>query len=172
MKHCLEKFRHCPSCGSPAFTAQDERSKRCVDCGFEFYLNASAATVAVIYNRQGDILVVRRARHPEKGKLTLPGGFVDHDESIEEGCLREVREETGAEGRIKRFLFSIPNHYPYSGLVVPTVDSFYEVEIFDETAISPNDDAETAFWIPLAELPLDDFAMGSVKEGVRRLMEK
>ena len=170
--HCLSRFRYCPCCGSDQFSVFDDRSKRCAECGFVFYLNASAATVALIRNPKGELLVVRRARHPGKGLLTLPGGFVDHGESIEEGCLREVREEVGVSGRIVRFLFSLPNRYPFSDFIVPTVDSFFEVAIDNPAAIVAGDDAEAAFWRAPEDLPLSSFAMSSVREGLARWLEE
>ena len=91
----LSLFRFCPVCGSADFQPHDARSKRCGACGFTYYLNASASTVAVIRDAAGRLLVVRRAKAPAKGTLDLPGGFVDPGETLHEGCIREVREETG-----------------------------------------------------------------------------
>ncbi len=34
------------------------------------------------------------------GKFTIPGGFLDRNENIEQGTLRELKEETGYEGKI------------------------------------------------------------------------
>lgn len=44
--HPLELFKYCPKCGSPHFEVNNEKSKRCADCGFVYYFNSSAATVA------------------------------------------------------------------------------------------------------------------------------
>ena len=47
------------------------------------------------------LLLVRRAPHLiEGGKRGLPGGFLDRDETVAVGALRELREETGWEGRV------------------------------------------------------------------------
>ena len=46
--HPLRLFRYCPVCGSPRFERHDFKSKRCAQCGFTYYHNASAATVAVV----------------------------------------------------------------------------------------------------------------------------
>ena len=48
--HPLEKFKYCPVCGSKHFEIHDEKSKKCENCGFEYYLNPSAATAAIILN--------------------------------------------------------------------------------------------------------------------------
>ena len=45
----------------------------------------------------GRVLVVQRGREPLKGRWTLPGGMLEVGESLHEGVIREVREETGLE---------------------------------------------------------------------------
>ena len=93
--HILEKFGFCPVCGSAHFKPVSEKSMLCENCGFEYFVNPSAATVAFILNSKGELLVERRKREPAKGTLDLPGGFADMDETAEQGVAREVLEETG-----------------------------------------------------------------------------
>lgn len=45
--------------------------------------------------RDGRLLLVRRASRHGKGNWQLPGGFIEHNETIERAVVREVREETG-----------------------------------------------------------------------------
>jgi ADP-ribose pyrophosphatase YjhB (NUDIX family) len=53
------------------------------------YLAVSAAII-----RDGNVLIVRRARPPAEGFYTLPGGGVETGETLAEAIVREVREET------------------------------------------------------------------------------
>ena len=85
MKHPLAQFLYCPECGSPHFEVNNEKSKKCTDCGFVYYFNPSSATVALILNEKKELLVCRRAKEPAKGTLDLPGGFIDMNETGEEG---------------------------------------------------------------------------------------
>lgn len=113
--HPLELFKYCPKCGSSHFIVHNAKSKHCEDCGFTYYFNPSAATVAFIVNRKGELLVCRRAKEPAKDTLDLPGGFIDMFETGEEGVAREVREETGLTVTEAVYQFSLPNTYLYSG---------------------------------------------------------
>ena len=85
MEHPLSQFKYCPKCGSEHFNIHNEKSKQCTNCGFVYYFNPSSATVALILNKKNELLVCRRAKDPAKGTLDLPGGFIDMNETAEEG---------------------------------------------------------------------------------------
>ena len=125
MKHPLDLFQYCPECGSSHFEINNEKSKKCTNCGFVYYFNPSAATVALIQNDQNELLVCRRAKEPAKGTLDLPGGFIDMNETGEEVVGREVWEETGLKVEKATYQFSLPNIYIYSGFSVHTLDMFF-----------------------------------------------
>ena len=57
-------------------------------------LRPQLAVSAVIF-RDGKVLLVRRSRSPGKGFYSLPGGRVEHGESLHQALAREVDEETG-----------------------------------------------------------------------------
>ena len=170
-RHPLERFHHCPMCGSGHFEASSEKSKKCRDCGFEFFLNSAAAAVAIIEDGHGRVLVTRRANNPAKGTLDLPGGFCDHGESAERGVVREVMEETGLRVTDVRYLFSLPNVYPYSGLDIFTTDLFFLCRVEEGTA-KAMDDAAELMWIRWEDLRPADFGLDSISRGVRLLLAK
>lgn len=172
MLHPLTDFIYCPHCGSNAFTENDAYSKRCPKCGFTFYPNAAAATVAVIVNSHDELLCIRRKREPARGTLDLPGGFVDPGESITDGLLREVREELGAEVERFEFLFSRPNEYPFAGHTVHTADAFFRCTLRDETCVRAGDDAEEVLWIAISNLCPEEFGLYSVRQGVTLIKEQ
>ncbi len=167
--HPLRIFRHCPICGSGHFTVKNEKSKRCDNCGFVYFFNPSAATVAVIVNELGELLTVRRAKEPAKGTRDLPGGFCDCAETAEEGVMREVKEETGLEVDKCEYLFSVPNIYPYSGLEVHTMDLFFLCHVKNGQIASAMDDAESLEWINCEQILPEEFGLQSIREGVKRL---
>ncbi len=49
---------------------------------------------AVVVDR-GRVLLVQRGHEPSKGKWSLPGGMLELGESLADGVVREVQEETG-----------------------------------------------------------------------------
>ena len=111
MQHPLHLFSYCPKCGSDKFAVNDFKSKRCGHCGFVYYFNPLAATVGIITNDKGEVLVARRAKEPAKGTLDLPGGFCDSYETAEEGVVREIEEETGVKARVLRPLCDTTHAY-------------------------------------------------------------
>ena len=169
--HPLDKFSHCPVCGSANFLINDEKSKRCADCGYVYYLNPSSANAAIVINEHGELLVERRGREPQKGLLDLPGGFADIGETAEQGVIREVQEETGLEVTEARYLFSFPNTYLYSGLVVPTLDLFFRCQVNDLSTLRADDDAAEVLWIPLVQVRAEDFAFESIRHGVAEFLK-
>ena len=167
--HLLDTFKHCPKCGSDTFAENDFKSKRCGNCGFVYYLNPSAANVAVITDGKGNILVATRSKEPAKGTLDLPGGFCDCHESAEEGVIREVLEETGLKVTATRYLFSIPNIYSYSGMEIHTMDLFFECRTADKATLRAADDVQELQWMALETLDSSLFGLRSIREGVERL---
>lgn len=168
--HPLSLFQFCPRCGSPHFVEHNGKSKHCEACGFTYYINPSAATVALIVNDRGEWLCVRRAKEPAKGTLDLPGGFSDLYETSEEGVIREVKEETGLDVTAVEFLFSIPNQYVYSGFTVHTMDMFYRCRVNSFEGARAADDAGELLWLRPEDIRPEDFGLLSIRKGIRQLL--
>ena len=117
------------------------------------------------------ILVVRRGKEPAKGTLDLPGGFVDMDETVEEGMRREILEETGIHATKMEYLFSFPNQYLYSGITVHTIDMDFLVRVPAETRARAADDAAECMWIPIRHLHPKEFGLTSIRRAVERFLE-
>lgn len=171
-KHLLHLFGYCPKCGAKAFAEDTEKSKRCEACGFTYFMNPSASTVAVIVDERDRLLVVRRSKEPAKGTLDLPGGFCDCYETGEEGVRREVMEETGLSVTESQYLFSLPNMYRYSGLDIPTLDLFFLCKVASTEGAKAMDDAGEVLWLPWQKVKAEDFGLKSISLGVSRLLER
>lgn len=170
--HPLHLFKYCPKCGSPRFEEHNFKSKKCADCGFVYYFNSSAATVAFILNSSNELLVCRRAKEPAKGTLDLSGGFIDMYETAEEGVAREVKEETGLDVVKAEYLFSYPNTYLYSGFLVHTMDMFFLCRVENDSILEAMDDVAETFWMPLDRVNPQEFGLDSVRKGVKRFINE
>ena len=165
-QHPLHLFKHCPKCGSKRFVEHDFKSKRCEECGFIYYFNPLAATVAIIINDHDEMLVATRSKEPAKGTFDLPGGFCDSYETAEEGVAREVLEETGLKITATEYLFTIPNIYNYSGMELHTMDLFFLCKTEDSGTPIANDDVAELRWIKIDELESKDFGLLSISKSI------
>ncbi len=172
MEHPFSQFGYCPKCGSSQFHVNNEKSKKCDSCGFVYYFNPSAATVALITNHRNELLVCRRGKEPAKGTLDLPGGFIDSFETGEEGVTREVLEETGLKVEKATYLFSLPNLYMYSGFEVHTLDIFFRCEVIDTDRFEAHDDVSDTFFVPFKEIRIEEFGLQSIRKGLTLFLKE
>ena len=118
--------------------------------------------------------MVRRGKEPAKDTLDLPGGFVDNDETAEQGMVREIHEETGLtiDCAGLSYLFSIPNVYHYAGMDIHTLDLFFVCHVEDDVVIQAADDAAACFWVPLREVYVERFGLRSIRQAVHTFLQK
>jgi len=170
--HPLEVLKFCPKCGSPQFEIAGERSLKCGSCGFHYYINASAAVAALVTDGNGRLMIVTRGIEPNYGKLDLPGGFVDHFESVEGALERELFEELGMKVKSMKYISSAPNEYIFSGFSVFTIDMAFEVIPESIDNLKPMDDIlEYAFYAE-NEFDYNDIPAPSMKKFVKDFFSK
>jgi 8-oxo-dGTP diphosphatase len=109
------------------------------------------AVGAVILGPDG-LLLVRRGHGPAAGTWSVPGGRVQHGETLHEAVVREVAEETGLQVVVDRFLGWVeriddgppPTHFVILDFEATPLDA--------EPAPVAGDDAAEAAWVPVADL--------------------
>lgn len=119
-------FRFCPICGSksadvgsnPFFCINDE-------CHYRYFFTPFSAVGALIVDPAGDMLFIVRGKDPGKGRLGLPGGFIDAGETAETALVREVEEELNLSIIEYQYLASFPNKYAYAGVISAVTDLFF-----------------------------------------------
>ena len=117
------------------------------------YPRPAVTTDCVVFGFDGHdlkILLIERGSEPYKGAWAFPGGFLEMDETAEQGALRELKEETGLDLRnIKQVgAFSDVNRDPRDRVI--TI-AFYALAKMD--AVEGGDDAAQARWFALNEVP-------------------
>lgn len=139
-----------------------------------YYQNVAAA-VAVIIEKEGNILFTVRNREPKLGMLDLPGGFTDPDESAEETCARELKEELNLELQPENFQYfkSQPNNYLYKGIPYKTEDLIFTAKLPDSSEIILEEsEIQEIKWIPKREINIQDIGFESLQNAVKSYLEK
>jgi NAD+ diphosphatase len=86
-------MKYCANCGNELEERKTNIEWYCAHCKRRLYANPIPSIDAVLFDGSGRILVGRRNVEPNKGKLNLPGGFVDPNETFEQAISRELKEE-------------------------------------------------------------------------------
>jgi NADH pyrophosphatase NudC (nudix superfamily) len=168
-KHVI---KYCPGCGSSAFTYNDNNNSfLCEECSFNFFINNSAAVACIITDKEGKIMLARRAIEPNKGMLDLPGGFVDPMESAEDAVIREIKEELGVAVTGMQYLTSFPNEYVFSGLTVFTLDMAFLCQIDDLDKIKPQDDISSVIFTHPKNINFEELFSVSMKSIIKYYIE-
>ena len=140
----------CLRCGAPlAERAEGDRQREaCTRCDWIHYRNPVPAAAAIVpWN--GGVLLVLRSFEPAAGAWCLHVGFQEIDESLEEACMRETREETGMDVSVTRL------HGLYDGRDDPrnrVVLAVYETEVRGGK-LQAGDDAREVRAFDLSRLP-------------------
>ncbi|MFV0680967.1 NUDIX hydrolase [Ottowia sp.] len=161
-------IKHCRQCGTAVHSRipddGDTRERAvCPACGTIHYINPLLVVGTVPY--LGDqVLLCKRAIEPRYGKWTLPAGFMEMDEAMDEGAARETAEEAGAEVDIGPL---------FSTLSVPRVGQvhvFYLARLRHDR-FNPGTESLEACLFDEAGIPWDEIAFPTVRETLRRFFD-
>jgi len=170
--HPVNVLKFCPKCGSANFPATGNRSFKCSDCSFHYYVNSSAAVAVLLFNEKGELLFTRRAIEPHLGMLDLPGGFIDPMETAEQAAVREIQEELGIHIHSLQYFCSFPNEYIFSGFSVYTLDLAFLAKTENLHRMTAMDDISSFEFYKLQELNLDELPSISMKNIIKELIHR
>ncbi|MFI5226641.1 MAG: NUDIX domain-containing protein [Candidatus Limnocylindrales bacterium] len=92
-------LRHCSRCGAPlrfgSIDGEDRHRLGCDVCGHIAYVNPRLVVTTLPITETGEVVLLRRGIEPAYGTWAQPGGFLEVDETVYEGAVRETVEETG-----------------------------------------------------------------------------
>lgn len=115
-------------------------------------------TVDAVVVQSGHILLVKRGDMPGKGQWALPGGFLNQEETMLDGAIRELKEETKIKvpvpvlkGSIKTSkTFDAPNRSTRGRTI--TQAFLIDLGVGELPKVKGADDAEKAFWVPFKDV--------------------
>lgn len=91
-------LRHCSRCGAALVHGHVEGEERerhhCPVCGYVTYVNPRLVVTTLPVTAAGELVLLRRAIAPGYGAWAQPGGFLEADETVIQGAVRETLEET------------------------------------------------------------------------------
>ncbi|MEY4685690.1 MAG: hypothetical protein RLZ25_2149 [Pseudomonadota bacterium] len=164
-----DHFRFCPQCGERDPCILGGRELNCPSCGFRFFFNIAAAAGAFVF-RDCKLVLCVRGKEPGLGRLDVPGGFIEFEETLEQGLRREILEELGVEVGALIYLTSAPNDYRFAGVPYKTSDVFYRTTVSSDSVLVPQDDvASYQLFDPLRVDPAA-FAFESTRQGYLQLV--
>jgi ADP-ribose pyrophosphatase YjhB (NUDIX family) len=160
-------FEYCPFCGARLSTKDKGGKQRpaCPNCGFVQFLNPVPGVVIVI-EKDGHVLLGKRAGGFGKGKWGLPQGYIEFDEDFLTAAIREVKEETGLNVEIRSILNVVSNLLS-PGLQTLGITLLAGVKTGELCAC---DDLETLKWFPLSG-PLPEMAFEADEFIIRRIQK-
>ncbi len=164
-------FLFCPKCSVKSLRPHGPQGYRCDVCGFEFFLNVAAAAAGLIVNAKNELLVCVRAKDPAKDTLDLPGGFIDPDETAEQAICREIKEELNLDVIGCAYFCSVPNQYPYMGVVYRTMDLAFICQVADFAPLKAMDDIKSCLFLAIDQLDLAQFGFASVRQIIERFVQ-
>lgn len=119
-------------------------------------------TVDAVVEQSGHVLLVKRRSEPGKGLWAIPGGHLEEFETLEDGVIRELREETKIKVPDPVLRGSIHNTHmfddPYRSNIGRVITFAAHIKLADATSlpkVKGADDAEKAKWIPIGDLRED-----------------
>lgn len=140
----------------------DRPRRVCPTCDYVHYTDPKVGVGALV-TQDHRVLLVKRKMEPERGKWSIPAGFLDHGERPQETAEREVYEETGLRVRIVKLVDVFTNPSQRGGA---SIFILYSAELQGGEMIAGDDAAEVGFF-GLDELP--DLAFASTQAAIRSL---
>jgi ADP-ribose pyrophosphatase YjhB (NUDIX family) len=135
----------------------------CPECDTIFYTNPNVV-VGALCIRNEKILMAKRNINPRKGLWTLPAGFMENAETLQDGALRETFEETGSKAKVKMpyTLFSLPH--------INQIHMFFLADLLDED-FGPTSESSEVRLFNIDEILWDEIAFPTVTKTLKYYIE-
>ena len=159
-------MKFCSNCGNQVTHQIPDGDNRlrfvCNHCNTVHYQNP-LVIVGILPEYKQQILLCKRAIEPQKGRWTLPAGFLENDESTLDGALRECAEEANA-SVVKPELYALYD-IPY----INQVYVFYRAELTNQDFGPSTESTEVALFSE-ENIPWDELAFPVVTAVLKSFM--
>jgi len=159
-------MNYCSSCGAKVtLTIPDGDNRQrsvCTACGTIHYVNPKIV-VGSVPERDGRILLCKRAIEPRRGYWTVPAGFMEIGETIAQGAARETLEEACATVEIGRLFASV------DVVQAGQLHLFFTARLVGDFA--PGHESLEVELVDPANIPWDDIAFRSVRFALEKYLE-
>ena len=138
----MKKLIYCSNCAEKNSFEFIEGMQRyhCKKCNIIHYQNPKP-TATLICPKDDSILLVKRAFEPAKGAWSLPGGFMELNETPNDAAIRELKEETNLYGTVVKLLGHCSHFNSVFGDILLLG---IEMKINDWNTLKAGDDASDA----------------------------
>ena len=161
----------CAHCGAPVRVATPEGDARpramCTQCNAIHYKNPKIVVGCIPQWQEGNatkVLLCKRAIEPRYGFWTLPAGFMENGEPLDEGAAREASEEANAKLGIGA-LFAV--------IDVPAVNQvhmFYRATLLSLDFHAGEESLDVQLFA-IDDIPWEEIAFPTVKTALKRFVE-
>ncbi len=164
----FRKLNYCSNCGSEKLEDKvpegDEFSRQvCSSCGVIHYQNPKMITGCLVV-KDDKVLLARRNIEPRKGLWNLPCGFLENNETVEQGAIRETWEECHAKVEVERL------HCVYDLVGVHQVYLIFFAHMLLDGFGPTTESSEVAFF-NIDDIPWDDIAFTSTTFALEKWIE-
>ncbi|WP_457674863.1 NUDIX hydrolase [Thiolapillus sp.] len=156
-------MKFCSECGGELATRIPDGDNRlrhvCMACGAIHYQNPKMVTGCIpVWKDQ--VLLCRRAIEPRRGFWTLPAGFMENNESAQEGAARETLEEANARVRVEQLYttFNLP--------IISQVYLLFRGQLRDLDFFPGHESLEVELFREV-DIPWDELAFPVVRETLK-----
>lgn len=149
--YSMSHLEFCSNCGEKNILGKIDGGNRyhCLHCNTIHYENPKP-TSTLICVKENKLLLVKRAVEPGKGLWGLPGGFIELNETPDEGAIRELKEETNLDAVVNCQLGYTCHYNTMHGDILLLAFLMY---VNDYSKMKAGDDADDAKLFSLDNLP-------------------
>ena len=161
----------CSQCGNKMTqnipTGDNRLRFTCIKCDFIHYENpkviVGALPVFKKNNNENKILLCKRNIEPRFGFWTLPAGFLENDESILDGAIRETYEETLAN------ISNLDLYCIFNVIHAKQIHIFFRAEMLDTNFSTTSESSEVALF-SLNDIPWGELAFPTVHKALKNFI--